>query len=95
MTAYIVFTRERVRDQAELDLYGKMAGPASKGHQLKPLSMYGAHETVEGPPIEGAVILEFPSMEAAKAWWDSPAYREARAHRHLGADYRVFITEGL
>ena len=56
---------------------------------------YGKGETLEGAPIDGAVILEFPTIEAAKAWYDSDAYRAAREHRFKGADYRAFITEGL
>jgi hypothetical protein len=32
---------------------------------------------------------------AAKAWYGSPAYQDAVKHRFAGADYRVFITEGL
>ena len=46
-------------------------------------------------PIDGSVILSFPTFEEAKAWYNSPAYTEARQHRHLGADYRCFITEGV
>jgi uncharacterized protein (DUF1330 family) len=95
MSAYIVFTRENLRDQTEFETYSKMAGGTLAGHEAKPLVFYGKSETVEGAPIEGAVIVEFPTMEAAKAWYDSPAYREARVHRFKGADYRVFITEGL
>lgn len=26
-------------------------------------------------PVEGVVIAEFPSFEAAKAWYESPAYQ--------------------
>jgi uncharacterized protein (DUF1330 family) len=95
MVAYAVFTRERTRDQAALDVYASKAPATLAGHTFKSHSIFGKHETLEGAPIEGAVILEFPSIEAAKAWYDSPAYREASAHRFLGADSRVFIIEGL
>jgi uncharacterized protein (DUF1330 family) len=95
MVAYVVFTRERTRDKAALDTYSSKAGATMAGHTVKPHSVYGKHETLEGAPIEGAVIVEFPSIEAAKAWYDGDAYREAREHRFKGADYRVFITEGL
>jgi uncharacterized protein (DUF1330 family) len=95
MTAYIVFTRERMRDEAEFKTYSSKAGPSLAGHAAKPLVVYGKSETLEGAPIEGAVILEFPTLEAAKAWYESPAYAEARAHRFAAADYRCFITEGL
>ncbi|HEY2049890.1 MAG TPA: DUF1330 domain-containing protein [Caulobacteraceae bacterium] len=95
MSAYIVFTRERLRDEAEMKVYSGKVGPSLAGHPVKPLVVYGKSETLEGPPIEGAVILEFPTLEAAKAWYDSPAYIEARAHRFAAADYRCFITEGV
>ena len=95
MSAYIVFTRERTRDADELKVYSGMASPSLAGHPVKALVAYGKSETLEGAPIEGAVILEFPTLEAAKAWYDSPAYVEARAHRFAAADYRCFITEGL
>ena len=95
MPALIIFTCERLRDAAEMETYSGKAGGSLDGHEGKPLSYYGAHETLEGAPIDGAVVIQFPSMDAAKAWYNSPAYLEARKHRLLGADYRVFITEML
>ena len=38
------------------------------------------------------VILEFPTFDEAKAWYDSPAYRKVREHRYKGADYRAIIV---
>jgi uncharacterized protein (DUF1330 family) len=95
MTAYIVFTRERMRDEAEFKTYSAVASATLAGHAAKPIVFYGKSETLEGAPIDGAVIIEFPTMEAAKAWYDSPAYAEIRKHRFAAADYRCFITEGL
>ena len=95
MSAYIVFTREKLRDQGKMDTYSGLAGASMAGHAVKPHSVYGKCETLEGAPIEGAVIVEFPTIEAAKAWYDGPEYTAARQHRFAGADYRVFITEGL
>ena len=95
MAAYIIFTRERLRDAGEMATYGEKAGATLAGHTAKPLAFYGRHETLEGAPIDGAVVIEFPTLEAAKAWYESPAYTEARQHRFAGADYRAFITEGL
>ena len=95
MAAYIVFTRERMRDQTAFDTYSSLAGATLAGHTAKPHVVYNKCETLEGAPIEGAVIVEFPSIEAAKAWYDGDAYKAAREHRFKGADYRVFITETL
>jgi uncharacterized protein (DUF1330 family) len=95
MAAYIVFTKEREHDAAAMKTYAGMAGGSMAGHAGKPLAYYGAIETLEGPEATGSVIIEFPTVEEARAWYDSPAYQEARALRFQGGDYRVFITQGI
>ena len=95
MVAYVVFTREKMRNPQEYERYREKARPAAKGHPLKPLALYGKYEMLEGPAIEGAVVLEFPTVEAAKTYYYSAPYQDAVKHRFLGADYRVFIVEGL
>ena len=50
--------------------------------------------------LEGAwqpsrlVLLEFPSVERARAWWNSPEYAEARALRQATSDGTLIILEG-
>jgi uncharacterized protein (DUF1330 family) len=95
MAAYMVFTREKTTDAAELETYGKMAGAASAGHNMTPLVVYGKQEVLEGPQIEGVVVLSFPTAEEAKAWYNSPAYVAAREHRFKGAEYRCVLVEGF
>ncbi len=95
MSAYFIFTREKTLDQAEMDLYHQQVRATFAGHDMKPLAVYGAFEDVEGAPTEGTVIVEFPTMEAAKAWYDSPAYREVRIHRFEGAIYRATLVQGV
>lgn len=62
---------------------------------MTPLAFYGPVETLEGDPADGVVLIAFPTMEEAKAWYDSPAYQEALPHRLKGADYRVILAQGL
>ena len=95
MATYAVFIREMTRDPAEMQIYAGKAGGTLAGHPVQVLAAYGKQEVLEGPQAEGVVILEFPSMAAAKAWYDSPAYREAREHRFQGADYRAIFVEGV
>lgn len=95
MPAYLVFIKEREHDGAAMAEYSAKAGPSLAGHTAKPLAYYGAIETLEGPEAAGSVIIEFPDMDAARAWYQSPAYMQARALRFAGADYRVFLTQGL
>ena len=94
MAAYIVFTRLRTRKAAELDAYRKQVGTSLAGHNIKALVNYGPYEVLEGPEVEGVVILEFPTRAEAKAWYESPAYQEAVRHRFMGADYTAIIVEG-
>jgi uncharacterized protein (DUF1330 family) len=95
MSAYAVFIREDSRDPAEMERYSQMVGPTLEGHRVKILAGYGHQEVLEGPEVEGVVILKFPSIEAAKARYDSPAYREVREHRFRGATCRAVVVEGL
>ena len=57
MVAYVVFTREKMRNRDEYERYREKARPAAAGHPLKPLAVYGKHEVLEGPAIEGAVLM--------------------------------------
>lgn len=91
--AYIVFIREKTLDRAELEAYWKEAPASLEGQPIKVLSGYGPHEVWEGASAEGVVIAEFPSMEAARAWYYSPAYQKAREHRTKGAVYRGILVE--
>jgi len=95
MAAYIIFMRDRMRDTAEFGKYMEAVPGTLDGHPVKPLAIYGQIEILEGAPIEGAVIAEFPTMEAARAWYHSPAYVKAMQHRLRAGDYRVFLIEGL
>jgi uncharacterized protein (DUF1330 family) len=95
VSAYAIFTRVKTIDPAELKLYNEAVRETMEGHPLKILARYGPQEVLEGPGHEGIVILEFPSMPDAKAWYDSPAYRKVREHRFKGAEYRAVIVQGV
>jgi uncharacterized protein (DUF1330 family) len=72
------------------------ASPSTlEGHPIRILAAYGRHVTLEGPEVEGVVIAEFPTLEEARAWYDSAAYQEVIQHRFRGAIYRGLIVEGI
>jgi uncharacterized protein (DUF1330 family) len=57
-----------------------------RGGQIAPL---------EGEAPKGRIVMiAFPSMERAQAWYNSPAYREIMPIRHKTTKSRVFIVEG-
>ncbi|ACI50459.1 protein of unknown function DUF1330 [Gluconacetobacter diazotrophicus PA1 5] len=94
MAAYIVFTRESTHDAAELDTYMQAVGTTFEGHPVKILAAYGTQDVLEGLAPEGVVIVEFPTMADARAWYDSPPYQAVAQHRWRGASYRAVIVQG-
>jgi uncharacterized protein (DUF1330 family) len=95
MSAYLVFTREKTLDEAELKMYWDKIRATFAGHPVKLLVNYGRLEVLEGDPVEGSVIAEVPSFEAAKAWYESPAYQTIRHHRLKGAIYNGLVAQGV
>lgn len=73
-------------------LYKEYQGPAGatiQSHGGKLIAFDVAAETLEGtPPGPQTVIVEFPSTEAAKAWYGSPEYQA-----HVGK--RLASTTGF
>ncbi len=96
MTAYVLFIREEaIRDHAAMKTYAGMNRESPPDPKLTPLAVYGAIEALEGAAPDGVVLLQFPTTEDAKAWYNSPGYQAAIPHRMKGADYRAFIVQGL
>ena len=95
MSAYFVAVRTAIKDGKEMDTYGQKARNSMAGHQVKALAAYGRIRSTDGPQTAGAVILEFPTFEAAEAWYDSPSYQDAIVHRFAGGDYQTFIIQGI
>jgi uncharacterized protein (DUF1330 family) len=95
MPAYVVITKTRTRNPSELELYAKEAPTFMAGHPATFLARFGGCEVKEGAAVEGVAIIQFPTFEEARAWYESPAYQEASQHRFRGGDYNVVIVEGL
>lgn len=96
MSVYVLFIRESaIRDKSAIDTYQRMNRENPRDPKLTPLVVYGAIEPLEGAAPDGMVMLQFPTVEDAKAWYNSPGYQAAVPHRIKGADYRAFIVQGL
>jgi len=53
-------------------------------------------EVAEGPTENRSIVLaRFPSREAARAFWDSPEYAEAKKLREGKGTFFVTILDGL
>jgi uncharacterized protein (DUF1330 family) len=95
MSAYVVFTRTKTIDQKELEKYRTGIKATMKDHPVEVLVADGKYEVLEGDPIEGMVIVKFPSVKAAKDWINSEAYENVAEYRKHGAIYHALIVEGV
>jgi uncharacterized protein (DUF1330 family) len=95
MPAYLVYLCYGVTDRRELETYWEVTQVTFQGQDMKVHTAYTPVEVLEGEEdVKGVVIAEFPSYEACKAWYDSPAYSEAKKHRMRGADYLGMLVDG-
>ena len=96
MSAYLIVCRQSaVTDPAAMEAYRQAAASGGSSSDLKILAAYGKLTALEGDAPDGVVVLEFPTVEAAKAWYDRPSYQAAVAHRLKAASFQSFIVEGL
>lgn len=84
-----------ISDPDELAEYRRIGLPTLEGTSAEFLVRNGRFEALEGPPPQGVFMIAFPSMEEAKAWYDSPRYQQALQHRFRGARCRAILVEGI
>lgn len=95
MPAYIV-TEVEVEDPIRYEDYKKMVPPSLTPYGGRFVVRGGKVDTLEGDwSPKRLVIVEFPSVEKAKAWWGSAEYAEAKALRHATARSQMIVAEGL
>ncbi|MBW2942684.1 DUF1330 domain-containing protein [Zhongshania aquimaris] len=95
MPAYlVVIQKEAIHDPEAFATYHSLTREIASSN-LTPKVIYGDVAGLEGLPPEGVVILEFPTMEEAQAWYNSTAYQEALPYRLKASSYQSFIVAGL
>jgi len=93
--AYWVVSYRSISDPQKLAAYAKLAPPATAAFGARYLARGTAAAAYEDGLKERIVITEFPSLEKAKAAYESPAYKEALKALGDGAVRDVRIIEGL
>ncbi|RKS10168.1 uncharacterized protein (DUF1330 family) [Nocardiopsis sp. Huas11] len=53
------------------------------------------HEVKEGAWPGNIVMIGFPGISEARAWWDSPAYQEIATLRSRHIDGDIVLVEGV
>ncbi|MBL6456421.1 DUF1330 domain-containing protein [Belnapia sp. T6] len=94
MPAYLIANIE-VRDPARFAEYREKVAPMITAFGGRYLVRGGAVTVVEGDPgLHRVVVLEFPSMERLRAFYDSPDYAPLLALRRAGTVSHVALVEG-
>lgn len=94
MAAYII-ARVRVTDADQYGQYKLLTPAAIENHDGKFIVRGGDHEVLEGAADDRRiVVLEFPTTDAARAFYDSPEYVHARAVRDGAAEMEMVVVEG-
>ena len=95
MAAYAIAEVE-VTDPAQFEEYRKRVPATIAQYGGKYLVRGGAVDSKEGGwTPKRLVVLEFPSMDAARRWYGSPEYAPVLAMRLKSARSRVVLVEGL
>lgn len=95
MVAYVINDMV-VTDPALLEDYKRLSPATVARHGGRFLARGGRVEPIEGDWSPARiVVIEFPSVEQARAWLDSPDYAPARALRQRAAVSRLIVVEGV
>jgi len=95
LAAYVI-ANITIEDPVRYEDYKRMV-PGS-------LAPFGGRFIVRGGNVEALegswhperlVIIEFPSVERARAWWNSREYAEARALRQATSTGTLLLLEGV
>lgn len=95
MAAYVVVDI-RQTDPERAARYRELSGPSVERHGGRFLARGGGLTVLEGKwEPDRLVIIEFPSSNAAQAWFDSDDYGQARAVREGAGTWQMVVVDGV
>lgn len=95
MPAYVINDMV-VTDPELFERYKQLSPPTVAQYGGRFVARGGRTETLEGDwSPQRVVIIEFPSVEQARAWAESPEYAPARKLRQQASRSKLIIVEGV
>jgi len=89
-----MFIQANITDPEQFMEYAKRAPELIAEHGGRYRCMRGAVEQLEGKPDNRKIVVsEWPSMEAAQTFWNSPEYAELKGIREAAAEIDVYLCE--
>jgi len=94
MAGYLIVQVE-VTDPDTFEEYKKQVAPTTEKYGGEYVVRGGEMEVLEGEcPYPRMVVLRFPSVADAKAWYTSPEYEGPMAIRKSASNANVILVEG-
>ena len=95
MSAFVIFEVD-VKDPERYEQYRAAAPATLSGFGGRYIARGGRTECLEGEwEPKRVVLLEFPSYEQARAWFDSSEYAAAREIRSGAAEATIVVVDGV
>ena len=95
MPAYVI-ANINIEDPVRYEDYKRMVPGTLGPFGGRFIARGGNVEVLEGQwRPERLVVIEFPSVDRARAWWNSQEYAEARALRQATSRGTLLILEGV
>jgi uncharacterized protein (DUF1330 family) len=92
---YVIVT-ESIKDWPGMEAYGRASMPSMAEAGARVLVVDAQPRLLEGEwHGDRTVIIEFDSVEAARAWYESSSYAEAKPLREAAAECNAVIVAGF
>ncbi|GAA1878793.1 DUF1330 domain-containing protein [Actinomadura bangladeshensis] len=95
MTAYVIAHLQDAAPHPEIAEYIERLPSTFAPHGGRYLVHATAHEVLEGGWPGAVVMIGFPGTAEARAWWDSPAYREIAPLRSRHIEGDIILVGGV
>jgi len=96
MPAYVIADVRDAWDAEALAEYRRRNTDAVAAHGGRFVVRGGEVELLEGEwDTRRVVVMEFPDVAAARAWWTSAEYEAIKPLRRGASDTRIILVEGV
>lgn len=94
MKGYWLILGTEITDQAAQDEYIRLWAPIADKYRARLNPSKVPPVLMEARDAARVIVVEFPSLEMARACYEDPAYQEARRHASRAASRELLILEG-
>ncbi|MEV8593373.1 DUF1330 domain-containing protein [Streptomyces sp. NPDC052013] len=95
MPAYVIGHLQEAASHPEIAEYIERIPATFEPYGGRFLVHVTQHEVLEGAWPGHVVVIAFPGIAEARAWWDSPAYREIAPLRSRHIEGDIILVEGV